>query len=131
MYFRRGTLTPEQMQLVLCDLPVDMSFADEHDVLVYWSGDAYKTCDARSIGRDVRDCHPEDSLACLEEILRQSKAGAKDSAEGWHEDGKQRFKYTRYTAVLDDRDAYKGILEVNHGVTGVRALEGARSLPGW
>jgi len=99
-------------------------------VLVYWSGATYKTCDARYIGRDVRDCHPEHTLECLEEILREFKAGTRDVAEGWEQDGK-RFKYTRYTAVRDDVGAYKGILEVNHDVTDMRALEGAQRLPGW
>jgi len=130
MYFQRGTLTPEQTMLLLRDLPIDVSFADENDVLVYWSGATYKTCDARYIGRDVRDCHPESSLECLEEILREFKAGTRDVAEGWEQDGK-RFKYTRYTPVRDDAGAYKGILEVNHDVTGMRALEGAQRLPGW
>jgi len=130
MYFQRGELTPEQTRLVLRDLPIDVSFADENDVLVYWSGATYKTCDARYIGRDVRDCHPESSLECLEEILREFKAGTRDVAEGWEQDGK-RFKYTRYTPVRDDAGAYKGILEVNHDVTGMRALEGAQRLPGW
>ena len=130
MYFQRGTLSPEQTKLVLRDLPIDVSFADENDVLVYWSGATYKTCDARYIGRDVRDCHPEHTLECLEEILREFKAGTRDVAEGWEQDGK-RFKYTRYTAVRDDVGAYKGILEVNHDVTAMRALEGAQRLPGW
>jgi len=130
MYWQRGTLSPEQSRLVLRDLPIDVSFADENDVLVYWSGATYKTCDARYIGRDVRDCHPEHTLQCLEEILREFKAGARDVAEGWEQDGK-RFKYTRYTAVRDDAGAYKGILEVNHDVTAMRALEGAQRLPGW
>ena len=130
MYWQRGTLTPEQVQLVIRDLPLDISFADEHDVLVYWNGPTYKTCDARYIGRDVRDCHPESSLDVLEDILAQFKAGTKDIAEGWELDG-ERFKYTRYTAVRDDAGVYRGILEVNHDVTGVRALDGAQALPGW
>jgi len=130
MYFQRGTLTPEQTKLVLRDLPIDVSFADENDVLVYWSGAIFKTCDARYIGRDIRDCHPENTLECLEEILRAFKAGTKDVAEGWELDGK-RFKYTSYTAVRDDAGAYKGILEVHHDVTGMRALEGVQRLPGW
>lgn len=130
MYWQRGTLTPEQTRLVLRHVPIDVSFADENDVLVYWSGATYKTCDARYIGRDVRDCHPEHTLECLEEILREFKAGARDVAEGWEQDGR-RFKYTRYTAVRDDAGAYKGILEVNHDVTALRALEGAQRLPGW
>jgi len=78
----------------------------------------------------VRDCHPEHTLECLEEILREFKAGARDVAAGWEQDGK-RFKYTRYTAVRDDAGAYKGILEMNHDVTDMRALEGAQRLPGW
>jgi DUF438 domain-containing protein len=131
MYFQRGTLTPEQTTLILRDLPIDVSFADENDVLVYWSGATYKTCDARYTGRDIRDCHPENTLDCLEEILREFKAGTRDVAEGWKQDGKQRFKYTRYTAVRDDAGVYKGILEVNHDVTEMRALDGEQRLPGW
>ena len=130
MYWQRGTLIPEQVQLVIRNLPLDISFADENDVLVYWNGPTYKTCDARYIGRDVRDCHPESSLDVLEDILAQFKAGTKDVAEGWELDGK-RFTDPRYTAVRDDAGAYKGILEVNHDVTGMRALEGAQALPGW
>ena len=130
MYWQRGTLTPEQVQLVIRNLPLDISFADEHDVLIYWNGPPYKTCDSRYIGRDVRDCHPEGSLEVLEDILTQFKAGTKDVAEGWELDRK-RFTYTRYTAVRDDAGAYKGILEVNHDVTGVRALQGTQALPGW
>jgi DUF438 domain-containing protein len=130
MYFQCGALTPEQTRLVLRDLPINVSFADENDVLVYWSGATYKTCDARYIGRDIRDCHPEHTLESLEDVLRQFKAGTKDVAEGWEQEGK-RFKYTRYNAVRDDAGAYKGILEVIHDVTGMRALEGAQRLPGW
>ena len=130
MYFQRGTLTPEQVKLVLRDLPVDISFADEDDVLVYWSGATYKTCDARFIGKDIRECHPEESLACLEEILRAFKAGEKDVAEGWRQEG-SRFTYTRYKAIRDRTGAYRGILEVNQELAGLRALEGDQTLPGW
>ena len=130
MEWRRGSLTPEQMELVLRLLPFDLSFADENDILLFWNGETYKTCDARYIGRDVRDCHPENSLACLEEILSQFKAGAKDVAEGWEQDG-DRVTRTRYFAVRNADGAYKGTLEVNHDITDLRALEGMQRLPGW
>jgi DUF438 domain-containing protein len=131
MLWRHGSLTPDLADLVLTFLPVDLSVADENDVLVYWKGDTYKTCDARFIGRDVRDCHPEESLACLEEILRAFKAGEKDLAEGWHETKSGEFKRTRYVALRDHERNYKGILEVNEDVTDARALEGEQALPGW
>jgi uncharacterized protein len=130
MLWKHGSLTPELADLVFTFLPVDLSVADENDVLVYWKGDTYKSCDARFIGRDVRDCHPESSMACLEEILRAFKAGEKSVAEGWGEE-KGKFKRTRYFALHDHDGAYKGILEVNEDVTSARALEGEQALPGW
>ena len=53
MLWKRGSLTPELADLVLTFLPCDLSVADEDDVLVYWKGETYKTCDARFIGRDA------------------------------------------------------------------------------
>lgn len=97
------------MELVLRALPCDLSFADEHD---------------------VRDCHPGHSMAVLEEVLAAFRSGAKDVAEGWRQDG-ERFKYARYSAVRDDSGVYRGILEVSHDITDLRALEGAQPLPGW
>lgn len=129
MEWQRGALTPEQMELVLRTLPVDLSFADQDDVLVYWRGDTYKTCDARYIGRDVRDCHPEHTLADLEEILAQLKAGTRDSFECW-EHRKGRLRYTRYLAVRRKDGAYRGILEINQDVTRIKALEGDKTLLG-
>jgi hypothetical protein len=130
MLWKRGSLTPELADLVFTFLPLDLSVADEDDVLVYWKGPTYKTCDARYIGRDLRDCHPEHTLALLEDILREFKAGTKDVAEGWEQKG-EKTKRTRYFALRDAGGAYKGILEVNEDVTSARALEGDQALPGW
>lgn len=130
MLWQRGSLSPEQVGLVMAALPCDISYADEDDVLLFWSGDTYKTCDARFIGRDVRDCHPEESLETLETILREFKAGTRDTAEGWGTE-KSHFKYTRYTAVRDADGTYRGILEVNMDLAAFRALGGEQQLPGW
>lgn len=130
MLWQRGSLSPDQVRLVLQHLPCDVSFADEDDVLVFWTGDTYKTCDGRFVGRDLRDCHPAHSLATLEEILREFKAGRRDVAEGWHEQ-KGRFRYTRYAAVRDADGTYRGILEVNVDATDLRRLTGEQALPGW
>jgi DUF438 domain-containing protein len=130
MLWQRGSLTPDLADLVFQFVPLDISVADEDDILVYWKGETYKTCDARYIGRDVRDCHPEQSMECLEEILREFKAGTKDVATGWEQKG-EKVKRTRYFALRDLHGAYKGILEINEDVTSARALEGEQDLPGW
>jgi len=132
MYWQRGELAEEQVLLVCKHLPIDMSFADEDDILRFWSGaSAYKSCDARFIGRDVRDCHPKSSLPVLEEILRAFKAGEKDVAEGWSTDKHGKTTLVRYFAVRDGGGTYKGILETLQDITDVRTLEGEQSLPGW
>ena len=129
MIWQHGTLSAEQVRLVTGHLPADISFADEDDVLLFWSGETYKTCDARYIGRDIRDCHPKGSLEVLEQILAEFKAGRRDTAERWYEeDG--RFHFTRYTAVRS-HGVYKGILETNMYLEGFRSLSGEQTLPGW
>jgi DUF438 domain-containing protein len=130
MLWKRGSLTPELADTVFTFLPLDISVADQDDVLVYWKGETYKTCDARYIGRDLRDCHPEHTLECLEEILREFKAGTRDVAEGWEQNGETMMR-TRYFALRDEDGAYRGILEAIDDVTGARALEGEQALPGW
>ena len=129
-FIQEGSLTPDQVTLVLRTMPVDLSFADEDDVLVCWSGETYDDCDPRFIGRDLRDCHPAPSLDKLEEILGAFRGGERDVAEGWSRDG-DRLKHTRYFAVRDDAGTYRGVLEVNQDITDIRALEGERALPGW
>jgi DUF438 domain-containing protein len=127
--WQHGTLNEEQIKLVAGHLPADISFADENDILLFWSGETYKTCDARYIGRDIRDCHPEGSLEVLQRILSEFKSGTREAAEGWHwEDG--RCRYTRYVAVRD-HGMYKGILETNMYVEGFRSLGEDQPLPGW
>ena len=130
LYFQRGAIDDDHLEFVLRSLPFDVSFADEHDVLRYWSGSAYKTCDPHHIGLDIRDCHPEGSLEKLEAVLTAFKSGERDVAEAWREK-KGRFQHTRYFAVRDDGGAYRGILEVIQDITDERALAGEQDLPGW
>lgn len=130
MYWQRGSLTPEQVELVIRHLPFDLSFADEHDVLVYWKGETYNTCDARFIGRDVRDCHPAAALPLLERILAEFRAGRRDVAEGWSH-GPRGLRRTRYFAVRDRDGAYRGILEVIEDLGDLARLAGEQALPGW
>jgi hypothetical protein len=130
LYFQRGAIDAEHLPFVLRMLPVDVSFADENDILRYWSGATYRTCDPHFIDQNLRACHPADSLETLEVILQAFRSGERDIAEGWHESA-GKFEYTRYTAVRDDSGAYRGILEVHQELTEARGLSGEQALPGW
>ncbi len=127
-----GTLTAEQVNLMLTHLPVDLTFVDEADEVRYYSATKGRIF-ARApgiIGKRVQECHPSKSVHVVNKILDEFKAGAKDVAEFWIKLGEQ-FVYIRYFALRDGEGSYRGTLEVSQEVSGVRALEGERRLLDW
>ena len=127
-----GSLTLEQVDLLLTHLPVDVSFVDERDTVRYYSAtrDRIFARTPAVIGRKVQNCHPGKSVHIVDAILKAFKAGDKDTAEFWIEiEGK--FIYIRYFAVRDSARAYRGCLEVSQDVTGIRALKGQKRLLDW
>jgi uncharacterized protein len=128
----RGRLTPEQIDLMLTRLPVDISFVDETDTVVYYSATPERIFPRTPgvIGRKVQNCHPPKSLDVVERILKAFRAGERDSSEFWI-DLHGRFIHIRYFALRDAAGAYKGALEVSQDATAIRALRGERRLLDW
>jgi len=127
-----GALTVEQIDIMLKTLPVDLSFIDENDTVVYYSAtkDRIFARTPAVIGRKVQNCHPAKSVSTVEAILEAFKAGTKNSAEFWIElDGK--FILIRYFALRDGKGAYKGCLEVSQDATWIRGLKGQQRLLDW
>jgi DUF438 domain-containing protein len=127
-----GSLTIEQVDLLLTHLPVDVSFVDENDIVRYYSStrDRIFTRTPAVIGRKVQNCHPGKSVHVVDAILKAFKAGDKNTAEFWIKiEGK--FIHIRYFAVRDSARAYKGCLEVSQDVTGIRALKAQKRLLDW
>ncbi len=129
---RTGQLSPEQVDLMLRHLPVDISLVDETDTVVYYS-DTRDRIFPRSpgvIGRKVQNCHPPKSVHMVNRILEAFKKGEKDVAEFWIE-LHGRFIHIRYFALRDDYGRYRGCLEVSQDVTAIRALQGQKRLLDW
>jgi DUF438 domain-containing protein len=126
-----GALTPEQLDLVMRHLPVDVTYVDETGHVRYYSeGRRIFPRSPAVIGRAVADCHPPKSVAIVERIVEEFSAGRRDTAEFWIE-LHGRFVYIRYFAVRDDGGAFRGVLEVTQDATELRALEGQRRLLDW
>lgn len=127
-----GALTPEQIDLMMTHLPVDVTYVDEHDTVAYYSatpGRIFVRVPA-VVGRRVQNCHPTKSVGIVKRILAAFKDGTRDVAEFWIElEG--RFVHIRYFALRDDAGAYRGTLEVTQDVTGIRRLEGQQRLLDW
>ena len=127
-----GKLTPEQVNLIFKNLPIDVTFVDEDDRVAYYSHGRERAFPRSPavIGRKVQLCHPGSSVHIVERILKEFKEGSKDVADFWIT-SQGRFLYIRYFAIRDDEGNYRGTLEVNQNVTGIKGLEGERRLLDW
>ena len=127
-----GQLTPDQVNLMLTHLPIDISFVNENDEVAYYSATPERIFPRSPgvIGRKVQNCHPPRSMATVQKILDEFRAGNKNSAEFWIQ-MKGRFLLIKYFAVRDTAGAYRGCLEVSQDVTEIRKLEGQQRLLDW
>ncbi len=127
-----GQLSPEQVNLLLTHLPVDISFVDEKDEVAYYSQTPERIFPRSPgiIGRRVQNCHPPKSVDAVVRILAEFKAGNRDEAEFWIQ-MRGRFLHIRYFAMRDGEGQYRGCLEVSQDVTDIRALDGERRLLDW
>lgn len=127
-----GALSARQINLLLKNLPFDMTYVDENDKVSYYS-EGKERIFPRSpgiIGRDVSNCHPPKSVHVVEKIVEALKKREKDQAEFWIQmNGK--FIHIRYFPLFDDQDQYRGIIEVSQDITDIRSLQGERRLLDW
>lgn len=129
---RQGKLSLEQLNLILRHLPVDLSYIDENELVCFYSDTKHRVFPRSPavIGRDVKNCHPPDSVHVVKEIIEAFRAGTQDEAEFWLEmDNK--FVYILYTAVRDEAGAFRGVLEMMQDVTHIRNLQGSNRLLSW
>ena len=122
-------LAIETLEAIFDTLPLDLTFVDETDTVRYYSkGDEriFRRTPA-VIGRKVHDCHPQQSLHKVSQVVSDLKAGGKDVAEFWI-DLKGRKIYIRYFAIRDKAGKYIGTLEVTQDITEIQNIEGEKRL---
>lgn len=127
--FPSGTLKLPEIMYLFNSLPFDMTFVDAQDKVRYFTEGKERTfVRTRSIiGRDVKNCHPPQSVHVVEKILKSFKEGKKDHADFWiNMQGK--LVYIRYFAVRDTNKCYLGTLEVTQDITEIKHLEGERRI---
>jgi DUF438 domain-containing protein len=113
-------------------LPLDLSFVNEDDEVVYYSQGKERIFPRSPgvIGRKVQKCHPPKSYHVVQKILDEFRAGTKDVADFWIQ-MKGKFILIKYYAVRDGKGNYRGTLEVSQDVTEIRKLEGQKRLLDW
>jgi len=131
-HFDEGWLTPEQVNSIFRILPVDITYVNEHDQVVFYNRgeDRVFPRSAGIIGREVKFCHPPKSVDQVIQILEAFKAGTQDLAEFWI-NFKGQFIHIQYFAVRDPDATYRGVIEMSQDVTHIRGLEGQKRLLDW
>lgn len=124
-----GKLSAKQVDLLLQNLPVDVTYVDENDQVAFYSQSRERIF-ARTpavIGRKVQMCHPPASVHKVQKILDDFRAGERSEAGFWIQmNGK--FIHIRYFAIRDEEGVYQGTIEVTQDITEIRKLEGEKRL---
>ena len=127
--FETGTLTFKEINVLLNNLPVDITFVDKDDVVKYFSQgkDRIFTRTKAAIGRNVQNCHPPASVHIVEKILEDFKSGRKEKEEFWIKMG-ERYVYIRYFALRDENGEYVGTIEVTQDIAPIQKISGEKRL---
>ena len=127
-----GELRIHELEMILNILPVDITFVDEFNKVRYFNNtsDRIFPRSPSIIGRDVKNCHPEKSVAIVERIIESFRIGLKDEAEFWLNFRDQTI-YIKYIALRNSDNKYIGVLEISQNITHLRSLKGQRRLLDW
>ena len=130
-----GKMSGEVLNAVIETLPVEFSVLDKDDKVLAWNKHQtriFKRPEGAA-GRDVRNCHPKKSLAKVEQILREMKAGTRNMAQFWIDlplgkNGEKHKVLIQYFALRDERGTYLGCLEASQDVSEIQKLKGEKRL---
>jgi hypothetical protein len=124
-----GKLAQNILDALLETLPVDFSLLDANDRVLAWNRHDKRIFKRPEgvLGKDVRDCHPQKSLAAVQQIIADMKSGKRDKARFWI-DLAGRKVLIEYFALRDKDGKYLGCLEVSQDVTEIQKLSGEKRL---
>jgi PAS domain S-box-containing protein len=123
------TLSIETLEAIFDALPVDITFVDGSDTVRYYSrhDDRIFRRTPAIIGRKVQNCHPQQSIDKVNEVVADLKSGKRKVADFWI-DLKGRKIYIRYFPVKDKAGKYIGVVEVSQDITDIQKIKGQKRL---
>jgi DUF438 domain-containing protein len=124
MEFETGRLAGPEIEAILNALPGDLTFVGKDDKILYYNQPRAPLFGRTKaiLGTSVQSCHPDKSVARVNQVLEVLKSGARDTEESWVDlDGK--LVRVRYFAVRSASGEYLGCLEFAEDVTAARARQ--------
>lgn len=116
-------LSEELAESLLESIPFDLTVIDGSDRVIWWNHHGHRIFDIpeNTLGRDVRECHPEKCRVRLDSLLEEMKEGVTDSltmmVERPERDGRGGKISIHYLALRDNSGRYMGCVEVDINLT--------------
>ena len=131
-HFDEGMMTIEQVNLLFKTLPIDITYVDENDKVIFYNRGEERVFPRSPgvIGREVRFCHPPKSVDTVLQILEAFRSGKQNEASFWI-NYKERLIYIRYFAVRDANKKYRGVIEMSQDITEIKQIDGQKRLLEW
>ncbi len=131
-HYDEGYMTVEQVNLMLKTMPLDLTYVDENDKVIFYNRGEERVFprSAGIIGREVKFCHPPKSVGTVLKILEEFRKGTKNESSFWI-NFKGRLIYIRYFAIRDSDKNYKGVIEMSQDITDIKSIEGEKRLLDW
>ena len=131
-HFDEGMMTVEQVNLLFRTLPIDITYVDENDKVIFYNRGEERVFPRSPgvIGREVRFCHPPKSVDTVLQIVEAFRSGKQNEASFWIT-YKERLIYIRYFAVRDAQKVYKGVVEMSQDITELKHIDGQKRLLEW
>lgn len=111
--FSKGKLRVDQLEALLDTLEIEITYIDENDINSYYNNHNGKKVFKRpvsSLGREVYYCHPPQVEPLVRNLIKEFKAGTRDSLKLLRNIKGTDFAISYY-AVRDKAGKYLGVLE--------------------
>jgi DUF438 domain-containing protein len=128
-------MSEDVVRAMLETIPLETTVIDANDEVIGWNKHQTRLFHRpmTSMGLNFRDCHPQASLAKVEQVIGEMKSGSRDKARFWidAEVEKRHPKHKiliEFYALRDPRGKYLGCMECTQDVDDIMSLEGQKRL---
>jgi DUF438 domain-containing protein len=128
-------MNKEMLTALIETMPAEITVIDANDEVVGWNQHERRLFKRplTSMGLNFRQCHPEKSLAMVEQIVADMKRGKRDKASFWIDlavptDTAKHKILIEFYALRDPSGKYLGCLEFTQDVEHIRRLQGEKRL---
>jgi DUF438 domain-containing protein len=128
-------MNEDVLRAMLEAMPIETTVLDAKDEVIGWNKheDRLFHRPMTSMGLNFRDCHPQESLAKVEQIVGEMRAGTRDKARFWIDHavtpgGPKHKILIEFYALRDRSGAYLGCMECTQDVQDIVGLTGQKRL---